>query len=62
MIYAHVIVVLNVPGVIDTKFFHEIPGLSALVLMGMAGTSGGDSLVAVLTGRAVPSGKLTMGK
>jgi beta-glucosidase len=60
MIYAHVIVVLNVPGVIDTKFFHEIPGLSALVLMGMAGTSGGDSLVAVLTGRAVPSGKLTM--
>lgn len=54
-----VIVVLNVGGVIDTKFFKEIPGLDAMLLMSQAGMTGGDALVEVLNGTVNPSGKLT---
>ena len=38
--YSHVIVVLNIGGVIDTSFFHELSNISAVVLMGQAGSSG----------------------
>lgn len=57
--YEHVIVILNTAVVVDTKFFHEIPGLSSLLLMSLAGTASGDSLLEVLTGNVTPSGKLT---
>lgn len=52
------IVVLNVGGVVDTKFFHEIKGLDALLLMGQAGQEGGNALMDVLDGTVTPSGKL----
>ncbi|MBP5305461.1 MAG: glycoside hydrolase family 3 C-terminal domain-containing protein, partial [Lachnospiraceae bacterium] len=58
--YKKVIVILNVSGTVDTKFYKEIPGLSALFLMSLAGTSSGDSLLEVLTGNVTPSGKLSM--
>lgn len=54
-----VIVVLNVGGIIDTKFFKEINGLDAMLLMSQAGMTGGDALVEVLNGTVNPSGKLT---
>lgn len=54
-----VIVVLNVGGIIDTKFFNEIDGLDAMLLMSQAGMTGGDALVEVLNGTVNPSGKLT---
>ena len=57
--YDKVIVVLNVGGVIDTNFFHEIDGLDAMLLMSQAGMEGGTALVKVLNGEATPSGKLT---
>ena len=53
------IVVLNVGGVMDTKFYKDIPGLDALVLMGYPGMRAGDALVSVLNGTVNPSGKLT---
>ena len=53
------IVVLNVGGVIDTKFYEEIGGISALLLMSQAGQAGGDALADVLLGKVTPSGKLT---
>lgn len=54
-----VIVVLNVGGVIDTKFFSEIKGLDAMLLMSNAGMESGNALADVLTGAVTPSGKLT---
>ena len=57
--YRHSIVVLNVGGVIDTKFYREIEGLTAMVLMSQAGQAGGDALADLLLGKANPCGKLT---
>lgn len=52
------IVVLNVGGVIDTKFFDEIGGLDAMLLMGQAGQESGTALLDVVSGAVTPSGKL----
>ena len=57
--YKNAIVVLNVGGVIDTKFYREIKGLSALLLMSQAGQAGGDALADILLGKVTPCGKLT---
>ena len=57
--YEAVIVVLNTGGVIDTGFYREIPGLSAMLLISQAGMVCGIVLADVLSGKAVPSGKLT---
>lgn len=57
--YKDVIVVLNVGGVIDTRFYQEISGLSAMLLISQAGMVCGTVLADVLSGKAVPSGKLT---
>jgi len=53
------IVVLNVGGVIDTKFYKEIKGLSAMLNMSLAGTNSGKSLADIITGKVNPSGKLS---
>ena len=53
------IVVLNVGGIIDTKFFGETEGLDSMLLMSQAGMRGGDAVVKVLNGEVTPSGKLT---
>lgn len=45
-----VIVILNVGSVIDTKFFDEIDGLDAMLLMSQAGMEGGNAVVKVLNG------------
>jgi len=55
--FDNVIVVINCGGQIDTKFFHEIPGLDALVFMGQAGQEGGAALVKLLSGQVNFSGK-----
>jgi len=57
--YSKLVVVLNVGGVIDTKFMQEIPGINALLLMSQPGYVAGDSLVRIITGQATPSGKLS---
>lgn len=53
------IVLLNIGGVIDTKFVKEIPELDSVLLMSQAGMEGGTAAVKVLKGEVTPSGKLT---
>ena len=53
------VIILNVGGIIDTKFYDEIDGLDAMILMSQAGMEGGHALANILTGEATPSGKLT---
>lgn len=53
------IILLNVGGVVDTKFYDEIEGLDAMLLMSQAGMEGGNALADILTGRVTPSGKLS---
>lgn len=57
--YEKLIVLLNIGGVIDTKPLREIPGISAVVLTGQMGNITGLTVADLLTGRAIPSGKLT---
>ena len=57
--YSHVIVILNVGGVIDTDFLRNQSGIDAILLMGQAGSFGGDALADVLTGQISPCGHLT---
>ncbi|WP_284292615.1 glycoside hydrolase family 3 C-terminal domain-containing protein [Luteimicrobium album] len=67
--YKHVIVVLNVGGVVDTAFYHELnssevdpdggTAIDSLLLMSQAGQESGNALVKVLNGQVTPSGKLT---
>ncbi len=57
--YGNLIVVLNVGGVIDTKFLREQDGIGAILLMSQAGNIGGYALADVLTGKVIPSGHLT---
>ena len=48
--FDNVVVVLNVGGIIDTKFFSEINGLDSMLLMSQAGMEGGNALADILTG------------
>lgn len=56
---AGVIVVLNTGGIVDISSIAKLPGVRAVVHMGQLGSSGGDSLADIITGRTGPSGKLT---
>ena len=57
--YEKTIVLLNIGGVIDATVIKETAGLNAVLLTGQLGNSGGLSVADVLTGKQVPSGKLT---
>lgn len=56
--YPHTVVVLNT-CVIDMNFIHEIPGIDAVLYMGLGGMEVGSALADVLTGKVNPCGKLT---
>ena len=57
--YEHTVVILNVGGVIDTKFLRSQKGVDAVLLMSQPGCAGGYALSDVLTGKVTPSGRLT---
>ncbi len=57
--YKKLIILLNVGGVIDTKPLREIPGIGAVVLIGQMGNITGLTVADLLTGKAIPSGKVT---
>lgn len=57
--YPKVIVVLNVGGVVDTRFLRSVDGIGAILLMSQAGNIGGYALADVITGKVTPSGHLT---
>lgn len=56
--YAHTVVVLNTCAM-DLSFVKEIPGISAVVYLGLGGMETGNALADVLTGKVDPCGKLT---
>ncbi|MBQ9374334.1 MAG: glycoside hydrolase family 3 C-terminal domain-containing protein [Oscillospiraceae bacterium] len=57
--YKHTVVILNVGGVIDTKFLRAQKGIDAILLMSQPGCAGGLALADVLTGKVTPGGRLT---
>lgn len=57
--FKNVAVLLNVGGVIDTKFFDQIPGLDALLLVSQPGMEAGNAVADVVSGKVTPCGKLT---
>lgn len=57
--YKKLVLVLNIGGVIDMTEIKSIDGINAVVLMTQLGNVGGLALADILTGAAVPSGKLT---
>ena len=56
--YPKFILVLNVCGQVEGAALKEMEGVGAILLAGQQGAPGGLSIVDVLTGRQVPSGKL----
>lgn len=57
--YKKTIVLLNTGGVIDTKVLRHTEGINAVMIAGQMGNIGGNIVSDVLTGKSVPSGKLT---
>lgn len=57
--FAHVIIVLNVGGMVDSSWFVDDPGYSAVLLALQGGMEGGAAIADVLCGRVNPSGHLT---
>ncbi len=57
--YPTCIVLLNVGGIIDTTWLKENADIKALLLVGQAGNMGGHIIADVLSGKTVPSGKLS---
>ncbi|MBQ9008276.1 MAG: glycoside hydrolase family 3 C-terminal domain-containing protein [Clostridia bacterium] len=56
--FSRVIVVMNVGGMVDTKWFAEDPRIGAVLMSWQGGMEGGVATAEVLTGRVSPSGKL----
>lgn len=57
--YKKVILVLNVGSIFDLSFLGRIPGISAVILLGLPGAMGGKALAKLLKGEISPSGHLT---
>ena len=57
--YKKTIVLLNTGGVIDTKVLRNTDGINAVIIAGQMGNIGGNIVSDVLTGKSIPSGKLT---
>ncbi|SER98610.1 beta-glucosidase [Butyrivibrio fibrisolvens] len=57
--YKKTIVLLNTGGVIDTKVLRNTVGINAVMIAGQMGNIGGNIVSDVLTGKSIPSGKLT---
>ena len=57
--FAHVIVTLNVGGIMDTGWFAEDAALEAALFIGQGGMEGADAAADILCGDDCPSGHLT---
>ena len=56
--FAHVIVTLNVGGMVDTCWFCDDPAIEAAVMIGQCGMEGALAAADILVGDVNPSGKL----
>ena len=56
--FKQVVVVMNVGGMVDTKWFAEDPRIGAVLMSWQGGMEGGVATAEVLTGKVCPSGKL----
>lgn len=57
--FTHVIVVLNIGGVMDVTWFSEDTGIQSALLAWQSGMEGGLAIADILCGDVNPSGKLT---
>lgn len=57
--YRKFVVLLNTGGIIDTFVLKSIEGIGALMIVGQTGNMGGHVIASVVSGKTVPSGKLT---
>ena len=57
--YRHVIVVINAGGLVDLSFMDKYPNIQALLQIVQPGMEGGNAFADLLSGAAVPCGKLT---
>lgn len=56
--YEHLVLILNIGGLVDLSPVKDIKGVNAILLMSQLGNIGGYALTDVLTGAVNPSGKL----
>ena len=56
--FEKIVVVLNIPAVIDTSFMESIPAIDALLVAWQPGMEGGSAVADILCGDVNPSGKL----
>ncbi|MCI8852025.1 MAG: beta-glucosidase [Lachnospiraceae bacterium] len=57
--FTHVIIVMNVGGMVDTSWFKENPCIQAVLMAWQAGIEGGMAMAQLLVGEANPCGKLS---
>lgn len=57
--YKHVVLLLNLGGIINAAALKAIPGISASLLISQSGNMGGHIVADVLLGKSIPSGRLT---
>ncbi len=57
--YKHVVLLLNLGGVINAAALKAIPGVDAMLLISQSGNMGGHIVADVLLGKSIPSGRLT---
>lgn len=57
--YKNVIVVINTGGLMDLSFMDKYDNIKALIQMVQAGMEGGNAFADLVSGKAVPSGKMT---
>lgn len=57
--FSHIVVVLNIGGVMDVTWFSEDPAIESALLAWQSGMEGGLAIADILCGDITPSGKLT---
>ena len=58
-IYNHIVLVLNIGGLMDLSFIDELSAIEAVIYMMQPGMEGGLALADIVLGKVTPSGKLT---
>lgn len=58
-IFPHVVLVLNINGLIDLQITQKYPSIESVIFLGVCGEDGGKALADIVTGVVNPSGKLS---